>query len=87
MTYYQATKSIRARNHMLVLDIPEKIVHLKFRSYTDVQKLLKKVPFYFDEDFKDLTIPQKEKSKIMDKINKIRGSATCKQKDKNKIKN
>lgn len=81
MTYYQATKSIRARTNMLVLDIPEKNVHLKFRSYSDVQRLLKKVPFSFDEDFTDLTIPQKQKSKIMDKIKSIQ------KKDKNKIKN
>ena len=85
MTYYEATKSIRCRNNMLVLDIPEKNVHLKFRSFSDVQRLLKKVPFDFDRDFKDLTIPPKQKSKIMAKIKKIQKKK--KKKDKKKIKN
>ena len=68
MTYYQATRSMRCRNHMLVLDIPEQNIHLKFRSKSDIHRLLKKVPFSFDDDFKDLVIPKKNKVKIQKKI-------------------
>ena len=68
MTYYQSTRHIRNRNHMLVLDIPEKNVHLTFRSKSDIHRFLKKVPFNFDKDFDSLIIPKPQKSKILDKI-------------------
>ena len=68
MTYYQATRSIRCRKNMLVLEIPEHNIYLKFRSKSDIHRLLKKVPFSFDDDFKSLVIPAPQKSKILDKI-------------------
>ena len=67
-TYYSKTRSLRARNFMLVLEIPDTDISLKFRSKSDIQRFLKKVPFNFDTDFQELNIPPEIKDKIDKKI-------------------
>lgn len=67
-TYYSKTRSLRGRNYMLVLEIPNTDISLKFRSKSDIHRFLKKVPFNFDTDFSDLHIPLEIKDKIDKKI-------------------
>ena len=67
-TYYQKTRSLRNRNHIVVLEIPNTDISLKFRSKSDIHRFLKKVPFDFDNDFQDLLIPNEFKDKIQKKI-------------------
>ena len=57
-TDYCKTRGLRYRKNMIVLEVPEKNIYLKFRSKEDVLKLLKKVNFQFDRDFKDFILPE-----------------------------
>ena len=57
-TEYCKTKGKRFRKKMIVINVPDTDIQLKFKSITDLIKYADKVDFDFERDFFEFIIPQ-----------------------------